>query len=151
MPKMVSIFNIIITVTFLYFRIKLMWIEQDIGHRLEPVESKIFCTRTRIFNYTLNISKNFFLMFTSSSLSANTNLFYSVYPYRWVPYLTYISQFSDPNPIKSKFWAHTRRALLIGFSSNVLLIQHSLSVIIHIYRYNILTIYLISKMYTNDL
>jgi hypothetical protein len=50
-----------------------------------------FRTRIRIFIYTLNISKKLFLMFTSSSRSANTNFFYSVYAYRWIAYLIHMS------------------------------------------------------------
>jgi hypothetical protein len=64
--------------------------------RILPVVHKTrlvrdFSTRTRIFSYTLNTPKKFFLMFTCSSQSANTNFFYSVYPYWWLAYLTHIS------------------------------------------------------------
>ncbi len=71
---------------------------------------------TRIFSYTLNISKNFCFMFISSSRSANTNFFYSVYLYRWLAYLTYISG----DPVGS---GATRRALVHSLELRTVLFE----------------------------
>jgi hypothetical protein len=60
------------------------------GGPVELVGSKIFGPGPASL-FTLLIFQETFLMFRSSSRSANTNFFYSVYPYRWLAYLAHTS------------------------------------------------------------